>query len=447
MPFTTPASTRAWASIPPRRPSFVISLVVFLLLAGTQSIAIGADNGTMGTLTIEPAISQTGTISFVLEIDKTYRNGAGVAPVTQSLVSLPGLMEFSFRQAGPVVNILWTWEGRNPPGGTFHDIIVDLSELPGPSRHFLQYTWDSARGISEGYLDGMPLRVPGARFDAWWVTNPASEAILGDGPLRVRNLAVRPGYTPPRELAAAVPAEFIGKAVGLIGFPDLPQPLDVEGRRGALLYEASMTDPASLDGWVDEGALVVRHDPEGLLMTQEDFAQHTVFWCPQDFPPSFIAEWSFKPLSRYGLAIIFFSATGENGEDIFDPSLPERDGAFIHYIRGAITSYHISYFANVENYQMGRTDSNMRKNNQFYKVGGGPIAVPPGSKEWHHMRLVKDDNRIQLFSNGRIVLDWRDDDPERYGNPLGGGKIGLRQMTHTVALYRDFRVWALETYQ
>ena len=168
-----------------------------------------------------------------------------------------------------------------------------------------------------------------------------------------------------------------------------------------------------------------------------------MFWCPVDFPESFIAEWDFQALSHYGLAIAFFAARGENGEDLFDPSLPPRDGNFAHYISGSITSYHISYFANIENFQMGRTDSNLRKNNKFYRVGGGPVAVRPDAQGWQRIRLVKDGNRIQLYNNGKLYVDWTDDDPERYGPPHKDGKIGLRQMKPTIGLYRNFRVWQL----
>lgn len=93
---------------------------------------------------------------------------------------------------------------------------------------------------------------------------------------------------------------------------------------------------------------------------------------------------------------------------------------------------------------MGRPDSNLRKNNKFYRVGGGPVAIEPGAQGWQHMRLIKDGNRIQLFANGKISVDWTDDDPERYGPPHGGGKIGLRQMTPTIGAYRNFRVWKLK---
>lgn len=213
--------------------------------------------------------------------------------------------------------------------------------------------------------------------------------------------------------------------------------------RSKLLYESLMNNRDSLAGWAAEGPLELEFEDGGVLMRSKDFAGHTVFWCPQDFPDSFIAEWEFQPLSHYGLAIVFFAAKGENGKDIFDASLPPRDGTFDNYIKGAITSYHVSYFANVRDFQMGRPDSNLRKNNKFYRVGGGPIAIAPGAESWQHIRITKQGKQIQLACDGVTYVDWTDNEPERYGPPHRDGKIGLRQMTPTIARYRNFRVWKL----
>lgn len=396
------------------------------------------------TIPLEQPLSQQGTISFVLKTDKDYFNGQGQEDYSQSLLKLPGVVDLTFRRTDPVVNLLWTWqremaEGRN----IFYDIVVDFAQLPGPERYHFLFTWDSALGRSEAYFNGKPLRVPGAKFEPWWVDNVATEIEIGEGALGIEQFHSSPRYLTPEQAHVAVPSEFMGRHARLIGFTEKPTPIDVGARRGKLLYESLLDRPESVEGWVGEGPVDLRFEGGHMLMRSVDFKQNIVFWCPEDFPESFVAEWEFNPLSHYGLAIVFFAATGENGEDIFAPSLPKRDGNFGHYIKGAITSYHISYFANIENFQMGRVDSNMRKNNKFYRVGGGPIAIPPGTTGWQHIRLVKDGNHIQLSANGRVSVDWTDDDPERYGPPHDGGKIGLRQMMPTIGAYRNFRVWAL----
>jgi hypothetical protein len=147
-------------------------------------------------------------------------------------------------------------------------------------------------------------------------------------------------------------------------------------------------------------------------------------------------------VSDLGLTIVFFAAKGQNGEDIFDPSLPKRDGTFSHYIRGAVKSYHISYFANTPGF-LGRATSNLRKNNKFHLLASGPVAVRPGSQQIHRVRLIKDGAHIQLQLDGKVSIDFTDPGGSRYGPVYGGGKIGLRQMQWTVARYRNFRVWEL----
>lgn len=386
-------------------------------------------------------VSQTGTISFKLQSSKAYFNGRGQEDCRQLLVSLPGVCRIDFTRRDEVINLAWTWEreGDAHIGG----ITTDLTDLPGPETFFLQYTWDSARGLSEGYLNGMPLRVSGTRFAPWWVQREAATVVAGSGALQVSGLTVVPRYTPPAEVGASVPGELRGRHNNLIGFPKPPVPIEVAARRGRLLHESLFDRPESVADWVREGPLDLRFENGHMLMRSADFAGNVVFWCPRDFPESFVAEWEFEPLTEHGLGIVFFAAKGENGEDIFDPTLPKRDGTFGHYIKGAITSYHVSYFAHLSDFQMGRPDSNLRKNNKFYRVGGGPVAILPGATGWQHLRLVKDGNRIQLSANGRISVDWTDDAPGRYGPPHRDGKIGLRQMTPTIGAYRNFRVWQL----
>lgn len=384
---------------------------------------------------------QTGTIAFVLETDKTYLNGKGDGVVRQSLVKFPGVMEIFFRRSDPSIGIYWAWERD---GRIANDIIAELNELPGPEDYHLLYTWDSARGISEAYLNGHNLRLPGMARDPYWIEAEAVFAVIGQGPLKVKELEITAQYTPPELAQSHVSPALLGRRANLLGFPQPPEPMDIAARRGALLYHSSMQTPKSLEGWVAEGPLDVGFGNGYCILRSEDLGGHFVFWCPQEFPDSFMLEWWFQPFSDDGLAIVFFAAMGENGESIFDPLLPQRDGAFRQYVLGALTSYHISYYANMIDLLMGRIDSNLRKNNNFYRVGGGPVAVKPGSPGWQQMTLVKDRNRIQLFSNGKICVDWTDEDAERYGPPLSSGYIGLRQMAPFIAAYRDFKVYALK---
>jgi len=213
--------------------------------------------------------------------------------------------------------------------------------------------------------------------------------------------------------------------------------------KGRLLYENPLSGEGDARGWVMEGPGAARFDGEWMEMYSPGKKFHNVFWCPEDFPDSFVAEWEVRNLhAKAGLCIVFFAAKGAAGEDIFDPGLPPRDGTFSHYTKGAIDSYHISYYANAPN-EPGRTHANLRKNSGFHLVQEGWEGIPAGSREVHKLTLVKAGPHIRMFVDGRIIINWTDDG-ETFGPAREGGKIGFRQMKWTRFGYRNFRVWELD---
>jgi hypothetical protein len=154
-----------------------------------------------------------------------------------------------------------------------------------------------------------------------------------------------------------------------------------------------------------------------------------------------VAQWEVQPLDPDGLCIVFFSAAGIHGEDIFEPHLAKREGIFTQYTHGDINCYHISYYANTPP-NPGRITSNLRKNSGFLLVSNGPPGILPGSRDVHHVQLLKDGSRIVLTVNQHVIIDCIDDG--KSGGPvLGSGKIGLRQMQWMNARYRNFRVFNL----
>jgi hypothetical protein len=48
-----------------------------------------------------------------------------------------------------------------------------------------------------------------------------------------------------------------------------------------------------------------------------------------------------------------------------------------------------------------------------------------------------------MFVDGRKIIDWLDDG-KTYGEVLGSGKMGFRQMQWTHFRYRNFKVWNLK---
>ena len=212
--------------------------------------------------------------------------------------------------------------------------------------------------------------------------------------------------------------------------------------KGELLFESTMKVSESVNSWKMEGPGTVDFRDGWLHMFSPEEKMHHVYWCPETFPSSFIAEWEAQNVERdAGLCIVFFAARGENGEDIFDPSLPKRNGVFKQYTRGRILSYHISYYANSP-HNPNRRDSHLRKNNQFILVQTGKEGIPTKSKEVHKIRLIKDEAHIVMFVDESKIIDWIDDG-KTHGPFYTSGHIGFRQMKWTYFRYRNFKVWKL----
>lgn len=212
---------------------------------------------------------------------------------------------------------------------------------------------------------------------------------------------------------------------------------------GELLYENNFSSGKQLENWIMEGPGILKFEDGWMNMYTPDEEYHHVFWCPQDFPDSFIAEWEAQNLEPdAGLCIIFFAAKGLNGEDIFDQELPERDGTFSRYTKGKINNYHISYYANNPVYEKGRGTANLRKNRGFKLVQTGKIGIPIDSRDIHKIKLVKDKAHIVMWVDNKRIIDWTDSISE-YGPIHGSGKIGFRQMKWTNFKYRNFKVWNL----
>jgi len=181
--------------------------------------------------------------------------------------------------------------------------------------------------------------------------------------------------------------------------------------RGKLLYEADFSSAQSVSDWVMEGDALVAFSDGWMEMYSPDETSHHVFWCSATLPNSFIAQWQAQNLYvEAGLNIVFFAATGLQGQDIFDEALPERDGTFKQYTEGSIRSYHISYYANAE-HNPNRKTTNLRKNNSFMLLQQGLVGIPAHSTDVHLVTLIKQESRIRLYVDERKVIDYRDDKP------------------------------------
>lgn len=212
--------------------------------------------------------------------------------------------------------------------------------------------------------------------------------------------------------------------------------------KGNLIYENCLSSARDLQNWVMEGPGKTEFNDEWMEIYSPGQEWHHVLWCPVDFPESFIAEWDTQNLNpEAGVLVVFFAATGLHGEDIFDPSLPARNGTFEQYTKGRIRNYHVSHYTrNPE--EPERIKTHLRKNNMFKKVQEGPEGIPKQSTAVHHITLVKQGNHILFYVDDRKVIDW-EDDGKAYGPVYDSGKIGFRQMRWSRFRYRNFKVWSL----
>jgi hypothetical protein len=214
--------------------------------------------------------------------------------------------------------------------------------------------------------------------------------------------------------------------------------------KGQLIYQNTLGSQQAVKDWTMEGPGVTEFTDGWMRMYSPKEKFHHVFWCPNDFPESFIAEWEAQNLKTdAGLCIIFFATKGAKGESIFDPSFPKRDGTFTQYTKSNLFNcYHISYYANGRD-NPGRETSHLRKNKGFNMVQELEPGIPLASTAVHKLTLIKEQAHIVMFVDERKIIDWTDDG-KKYGPVLQGGKMGFRQMEWTDFKYRNFKVWSIK---
>ncbi|WP_127587729.1 DUF1961 family protein [Paenibacillus koleovorans] len=177
----------------------------------------------------------------------------------------------------------------------------------------------------------------------------------------------------------------------------------------------------------------------------EQQATNIVYWCDVNFPSDILVEWEFWPVQEPGLCILFFSAQGRNGEDLFDPKLKRRDGSYEHYNHGDINAFHLSYYRRKYEKERSFHLCILRKSYGHHLVGQAANPLPDVSSAIgpYRMTLVKCEADIAFYINDLPILNWRDDG-NTYGPLLAGGKIGFRQMSPGIFQYSHLRVFAVE---
>lgn len=230
-----------------------------------------------------------------------------------------------------------------------------------------------------------------------------------------------------------------------------------------LLYENPLATPADVAAFRMEGPGVVSF-PRGRMRLESTMdpgpdtdqagnqRANLVFWCPEVFPDNIQISWEFTPLHEPGLAILFFAAVGQDGKDLFDPSLAPRHGPYGQYHHGDIHALHVSYFRRRYVSECSFHLCNLRKSYGFHMVAQGADPIPPvrNVKGPYRLRLIKCGPEVSFRIGSSLagepeleVLHWRDDG-KTYGPVLGGGRIGFRQMAPLIAEYANLRVCSLD---
>lgn len=213
------------------------------------------------------------------------------------------------------------------------------------------------------------------------------------------------------------------------------------------IYENLLESSMDVEGFALEGDARIsfqegRMRMENFRDVSEGQKANFVYWCPEDFPSNIAVTWDFWPIREPGLCMLFFSAQGRKGEDIFDQSLAKREGIYGQYHHGDINTFHVSYFRRMHESERAFHTCNLRKSYGFHLVcqGADPIPSVEDADSPYRIRLIKCEDKVDFFINDLPIFSWMDDG-KTYGPLLGGGKIGFRQMAPLVAEYANLRVY------
>jgi hypothetical protein len=220
-----------------------------------------------------------------------------------------------------------------------------------------------------------------------------------------------------------------------------------------VLYQNPLSQTADIAEWVMEGDGAVsfptgKMRQESLRPREAGQAGNIVHWCPVTFPDHISISWDFQPLREPGLAILFFSALGLNGEDILRANLAKRNGPYEQYHHGDFNALHVSYFRRNPQENEFQT-CNLRKSFGFHLVtqGADPLPSVDFALNPYRIKVIKSGAHVSFHMRYKeesiTIFSWEDDGTS-YGPILGEGKIGFRQMTPLIAEYSNLVVRKIE---
>ena len=103
----------------------------------------------------------------------------------------------------------------------------------------------------------------------------------------------------------AVVAWVIVASAASTALAQLPSDFGVETSK--LLYRSALDSQQSTEGWVMEGPGTVEFADGWMTMKSPGEQMHHVFWCPETFPESFVAQWEM-PTNTWQRDCVSFSS-------------------------------------------------------------------------------------------------------------------------------------------
>ncbi len=216
-----------------------------------------------------------------------------------------------------------------------------------------------------------------------------------------------------------------------------------------LIYDNPLASANDVADFIREGTVNVSF-PAGKMRLESVLdptlgqKANYVFWCPKEFPADVQIEWDFQPIKEPGLAMLFFSAAGKAGTDMFSKELEPRTGEYQQYHHGDINAFHVSYFRRMWEEERSFHTCNLRKSYGFHLVAQGADPMPDADeiKAPYHIAVRKQGRAVQFAINDLELFHFEDDGAS-WGPLLAGGRIGFRQMAPLVAEYSNLKVYAL----
>ena len=155
------------------------------------------------------------------------------------------------------MNLQFKWLAEG--GNTFW---FQVPRLPGPNRYHVAWRWDSATGLFDGFINGTPMRAPGAMVAAWQTPGGLVPITVGD---TVDGLEIASGIWTGEDIRGKLAAHDHIDMDPLSGFGDKLPLEDLKSIRGELLYAPDLSDESTFADWKMEGPGAIGTDDDGWL--------------------------------------------------------------------------------------------------------------------------------------------------------------------------------------